>query len=105
MGMAVGAVAAGIITERTGSMRTPSPTTKPSDNSVPHALGQFVGHIWRGLRADTASSRAREVGRHTEEQETLDAAGQRVTLRRTTIDEIEIRPNNATPGDGPHDGS
>ena len=82
-------------------MRTPPPTPGPSDNSLPHALGQFLGHIWRGVRADT-SSKAREVARQTEEHETLDADGRRITLRRTTIDEIEIRPNNDAPGDGPH---
>jgi len=74
---------------------------KPSDNSLPHAIGQFVGHIWRGVRTDT-SSKAREVGRRIDEHLTTDAQGRRVTLRRTTIDEIEISHDANIPGDSRH---
>ena len=59
------------------------------NNSLAHSLGQFVGHIWKGARADVAREK-REVGRKTEETSTTDAQGRSVTLRRTTIDEIEI---------------
>ena len=63
------------------------------NNSLAHSLGQFVGHIWKGARADVAREK-REVGRKTEETSTTDAQGRSVTLRRTTIDEIEIHAEN-----------
>ena len=53
-------------------------------------LGEFVGHI---LRAVKSNPRSREVGREVEEQ-----SDGKITLRRTTIDEIEILAEDA-----PHD--
>jgi|TARA_B100000959_G_scaffold286696_1_gene366574 hypothetical protein len=46
-------------------------------------LGEFVGHIVHAVKADTKS---REVNRTVEEK-----TEGNVTLRRTTIDEIEIK--------------
>lgn len=46
-------------------------------------LGEFVGHI---IRAVKPTSRTREMNRKVEER-----TEGNVTLRRTTIDEIEIR--------------
>ena len=51
-------------------------------------LGEFVGHIVRALKFD---SKSQEVRRTIEEK----TDGQ-VTLRRTTIDEIEIRAEDST---------
>lgn len=51
-------------------------------------LGEFVGHIVRALKSD---SKSQEVRRTIEEK----TDGQ-VTLRRTTIDEIEIRAEDST---------
>jgi hypothetical protein len=65
------------------------------DNSLARSLGQFVGHIWKGVRADV-SRNTREVGRTTDETTTTDATGRPVTLRRTTIDEIEIHTTRDT---------
>ncbi len=73
--------------------------TKRPDNSLSHAVGQFFGHIWKGIRADTSRG-SREVGRTTEETHSTDARGRSITLRRTTIDEIEI---DAKPGDAGDD--
>ena len=65
------------------------------DNSLARALGQFVGHIWKGVRADVSGKR-REVGRTTEEERTTDEQGRSVTLRRTTIDEVEFDAHDRT---------
>ncbi|MDP7006159.1 MAG: hypothetical protein QF718_08130 [Phycisphaerales bacterium] len=46
-------------------------------------LGEFVGHIVRAVKSDTNSN---EVNRTIEEK-----TDGNVTLRRTTIDEIEIK--------------
>ena len=50
---------------------------------IMRCLGEFVGHIIRAVKSDTATS---EVKRTVE----LKKEGN-VTLRRTIIDEIEIR--------------
>jgi hypothetical protein len=46
-------------------------------------LGEFVGHILHAVKSDATK---REVNRTIEEQKEAN-----MTLRRTTIDEIEIR--------------
>ena len=46
-------------------------------------LGEFVGHIVRAVKSDTNTN---EVNRTIEEK-----TDGNVTLRRTTIDEIEIK--------------
>jgi hypothetical protein len=52
------------------------------DKSLMRCLGEFVGHI---LKAVSSNSQTCEVGRKTEEM-----VRGNVTLRRTTIDEIEL---------------
>ncbi len=54
------------------------------------SLGEFVGHVAKAVKTDPAKQK-REVRRETtvEERETSEGT---VTLRRTTIEEIEINP-------------
>lgn len=59
------------------------------DKSLPRSLGEFFGHIWRGVTKDVATDK-REVRRTVEEEE-RDTPQGKVTLRRTTIEEVEIR--------------
>jgi len=56
------------------------------DKPMMRCLGEFVGHIVRAMKT-THGKKKREINRSVEEQ----TDGQ-VTLRRTTIDEIEIHP-------------
>ncbi len=63
------------------------------------SLGQFVGHLTHAVKAnpakdDTAdaSTEKREVRREVEEREEIGPDGRKVTLRRTTVEEIEIQP-------------
>ena len=51
-------------------------------------LGEFVGHIIRAVKSD---SKTHEVNRTVEAN-----TDGHVTLRRTTIDEIEIRTEDRT---------
>lgn len=51
-------------------------------------LGEFVGHIFRAVKSDV---RTREVARNVEEKKES-----KMTLRRTTIDEIEIHGESQT---------
>lgn len=65
------------------------------------SLGEAVGHVVRAVRSDPGASDAKatarapdvsreEVRRSVEEAAGETAGGERVTLRRTTIEEIEI---------------
>jgi len=57
-------------------------------------LGAFFGGIWHGVRTDPSKPKRTEVKREVEE-ETKQTEGGEVTLRRTTIEEIEVhRPRN-----------
>ncbi len=62
-----------------------------------HNLGAFFGHVARAVRQPVAGADAAptEVGRHSAERTVNGPAGT-ITLRRTTIDEVEIRPGEAS---------
>jgi hypothetical protein len=65
----------------------------PPRRSLMHNLGAFVGHVIRGIRTDPAaggSGRERRVVRQDVQEETRDTPEGRVTLRRTTIEEVEV---------------
>jgi hypothetical protein len=61
-----------------------------AENNKPlmRCLGEFVGHIVRAVKSDSS---AREVNRTVEEK-----TDGNVILRRTTIDEIEIKQEDTT---------
>ncbi len=61
--------------------------------TISRSLGEFFGHIVHGVRGDlnAAKPERREVRREVEEREG-EVDGKKVTLRRTTIEEIEIEP-------------
>lgn len=60
----------------------------PQDKSVMRSLGEFFGHVWKGVTTDPHKTVvAKKVQEHT--SQTPKGA---VTLRRTTIDEVEIHP-------------
>lgn len=64
----------------------PAPTRK----TIMRSLGEFVGHIWHAAARDPDPDKLRTVLRHeVEESEQVTPEG-KVTLRRTTIEEIEI---------------
>ncbi|TVQ61993.1 MAG: hypothetical protein EA378_05880 [Phycisphaerales bacterium] len=77
------------------------------------SLGEAVGHVWRAIRTDPGVSDSgegsaaagagarREVRREVEAVERTTEAGHRVTLRRTTIEEVEVHPPRASPGAPP----
>lgn len=65
-------------------------------------LGRLVGHVGRAIASsgDGSGTVRTEVGRQSEEREATTPDGRRVVLRRTTIDEVEIRePGGREPGD------
>lgn len=59
------------------------------------SLGEFFGHLWAGVRADVTPARRHrpiEVGRVTMEHR-VERGDAEVVLRRTVIDEVEVRPS------------
>ncbi len=57
------------------------------DDGVMRNLGKFVGAIWHGVKADPDVHKVRrEVEESVEEHD-----GKKVIVRRTTIEEIEVR--------------
>lgn len=58
------------------------------DDSLMRNLGKFVGAIWHGIKSDPKGQR-QEIRRAIEERES-EYQGQRVVIRRTTIEEVEI---------------
>ncbi|MBX3353530.1 MAG: hypothetical protein KF684_11415 [Phycisphaeraceae bacterium] len=59
------------------------------DKSLARSLGEFVGHIWSGIKTKPGSAERREVSRSVEEREAQTPGG-KVTLRRTVIEEVEV---------------
>ncbi len=56
--------------------------------SIMRSLGEFFGHIAKGVRTDPAAAKTREVRRTIEEERREDG----LVLRRTVIEEVELRP-------------
>jgi Sec-independent protein translocase protein TatA len=73
--------------------------TKPDHNEkkepLARSLGKFFGHLKRGFTEDVSASK-HEVSRKVEEEERESPDGKRVTLRRTTIEEMEVRDERST---------
>ena len=61
------------------------------------SLGEFVGHIMAGVKSDPTRSR-QEVSRTVEEEQRGD-----LILRRTTIEEVEMKRGAATRNDRERD--
>jgi hypothetical protein len=62
------------------------------------ALGEFVGHIAKGITTDPSKPAAtRQTVRERVEEETRETPEGKVILRRTTIEEIEVRRDEGGP--------
>lgn len=74
-----------------------TPGEKPK--SLMRNLGAFFGHIAHGITASPTGPepRTHEVRREVEEREETAPDGRKVTVRRTTIEEIEVEQK---PSDG-----
>lgn len=65
-----------------------TPMADSTKKPLMRSLGEFVGHIVKGIKSDAGTSRT-EVRRKVEEEDRGD-----MVLRRTTIEEIEIKNRN-----------
>jgi hypothetical protein len=65
----------------------------PSDKDIPitRAVGRFLGHLWSAATSPAQGDEpeVHEVKRETEEHQG-EIQGRKVTLRRTTIEEVEF---------------
>ncbi len=59
--------------------------SRSKDKSLMRSLGEFFGHVYKAIRTDPAKKRV--ILKKTEEEEKRGD----ITLRRTTIDEIEFK--------------
>jgi hypothetical protein len=65
------------------------------DDSLMRSLGEFFGHVWKGVKTDpTKKVVSREV-----EEEVRETPQGKVVLRRTIVEEVEVRRDAA--GDRP----
>jgi hypothetical protein len=66
--------------------------TPPTRKSLMRSLGEFVGHLWFAARTDPSrypDRRKHELRREVQEEQGETPAG-KVTLRRTTVEEVEV---------------
>ncbi|MBL4590535.1 MAG: hypothetical protein JKY96_01105 [Phycisphaerales bacterium] len=69
----------------------------PKDIPLTRAIGQFFGHLFHATTKPVPTqSPITEVAK-TAEQAEGEIAGQKVILRKTTIEEIEIRQDDQSP--------
>ena len=65
------------------------------DISLSRAVGQFFGHLWgASTRPVPKDEPQREQIRHETQEAEGEINGQKVVLRRTTIEEIEIKKDD-----------
>lgn len=64
----------------------------PPDKDIPltRALGRFLGHLWHATARPAPRADTTTVRKSTEERP-AEIDGRKVTLRRTTIEEVEFR--------------
>lgn len=72
--------------------------------TVMRSLGEFFGHIVKGVRTDPAAPPAREEGpartvvREETHEETSETPEGKMILRRTIIEEVELRRDEKPDG-------
>ena len=64
--------------------------------SLMRSFGEFVGHITHAVRKPVPGGERREIRREVETED-RDTPQGKVTLRRTTIEEIEVEPDDSAP--------
>lgn len=64
------------------------------------SLGEFFGHIAKGIATDPSKpAPPRQTVRQSVEEETREMPQGKMILRRTTIEEIEVRADAPRPND------
>jgi len=72
--------------------------TNPGKKPLMRSLGEFVGHIAKGITTDPSKpSVARQTIREQVEEEERETPQGKMILRRTTIEEIEMQQEKPSP--------
>ncbi len=63
-----------------------------NDQDIPisRAIGRFFGHLWNATTKPVQPDSESKIVSQQREEADAEIQGQRVTLRRTTIEEIEV---------------
>ncbi len=69
----------------------------PKDIPVTRAIGQFFGHIFHATTKPVPTESSKSAISQTTEQGEGEIDGQKVILRKTTIEEIEFREDDQSP--------
>jgi hypothetical protein len=68
---------------------------KQPDKPLMRSLGEFFGHIAKGIRTDPSKPKTvTKVTKQTVESETRQTPQGKVVLRRTIIEEVELPPKD-----------
>ena len=76
-----------------GAVTEPPPKPSPDSKPLMRSLGEFFGHVWKGVKSDPGPPR--QVVRREVQEKTVATPGGEVVLRRTTVDEVEVRKPKA----------
>lgn len=70
------------------------PVKPDPPKSIMRSLGEFFGHVAKGVKTDPGTKPPpRQVVRQSVEEEQRETPQGKVTIRRTTIEEIEVNPS------------
>jgi hypothetical protein len=73
----------------------------PPEKSIARSLGEFFGHIWKGVQEPVGQPPAKTEGKmvvhERTEEEVRDTPQGKVVLRRTIVEEMEVVPEPEKP--------
>jgi hypothetical protein len=80
------------------SQNEPFPPPGTQDKTIARSLGEFFGHIWRGVKTDPkqlakSGDATRVKTREHHEEEVRETPQGKMTIRRTIIEEVDLPPN------------
>ena len=78
------------------NLNDPSRAPAPKDKTIARSLGEFFGHIWKGVKTDpkaitkTGDGGVRVKVGERHEEEVRETPQGKVTIRRTIIEEVDL---------------
>lgn len=81
------------------SDRVPHPKPQPKKKSIMRSLGEFVGHVWWGVRTDPSQLSKPDSSKRILERTVREEHRGDITLRETTVREIEYRAKSTDESD------
>jgi len=69
---------------------TMSPTEPDHKKSLSRSLGEFFGHIWKGVQEPVDAPAEKQILRQETTEQVRETASGKVIVRRTVVEELEI---------------